>query len=115
MAEKGEELLPDFRKLCMDLDLFKDLGQTLVRDPPDLTVFRDKYTSDESKESVENTVKGITQNSKEKQNNIQVNNAKTNTPINPQKPKLRRSQRLKARINKVTRNIRNALKGKSQK
>ena len=62
MAEKVEELLPDFKnfgrkgKLCMNLDLFEDLGWTLDRDLPDLTIFRDNTYNDERKETVENTV-----------------------------------------------------------
>ena len=51
MAEKVEELLPNFKKfgrkgkLCMNPDLFEDLGWTLDRDPPDLTKFRDDNAS----------------------------------------------------------------------
>ena len=59
----------------MDPDLFEDLGWTLDRNPPDLMVFRNNYTSHKSQEGVENTVKGVTQNQTEKQNNIQVYSA----------------------------------------
>ena len=121
MAEKVEQLLPNFKKfgrkgkLCMNLDLFKDLRWTLDRDPPDVTMFRDNTTNNESKESVENTIKGVTQNINKTQNVIQIPSVKTNTPITPQKPKIRRSQRLKAKITNATRNIKIAIKGNSQK
>ena len=119
MAEKVEELLSDFKKfgrkgkLCMNLDLFKDLGWTLDRDPPDLSIFRDNTCNNKRNESVENTIKGVTQNINETQNITQVPSVKSNTPITPQKPKLRRFQRLKAKITNVKRNIRNVIKGNS--
>ena len=94
----------------MNPDLFKDLGWTLDRNPPDLTVFRDNNAIDKNEEDVENTVKYIAQNINETNNNIQVHSAKLNTP---QKPKLRSSQRLKAKITNTTRNIRKTIKGNS--
>ena len=121
MAEKVKELLPDFKKfgrkgkLCMNPDLFKDLGWTLDRDPPDITVFSDNSASDKSQESVENTIKGVTQNTIETQNNIQVHSAKLNMAITAQKTKLRRYRRLKVKITNATRIIRNAIKGNSEK
>ena len=54
MAEKVEELLLHFKKfgrkgkLCINLDLFEDLGWTLDGDPPDLTVFSTNNASKES-------------------------------------------------------------------
>ena len=117
---KSKNYFPNFKKfgrkgkLCMNPDLFEDLGWTLDRDPPDLTVFRDNNTN-KSKESVENTIKGVAQNISKIQNIIQVPSVKTNTPITPQKPKLRRSQRLKAKITNAKRNIKNAIKGGSRK
>ena len=121
MAEKVKEVLTDFKKfgrkgkLCMNTNLFGDLGCTLDRDPPDLTAFRNNNASDKNQESVENTMKGVTQNINETDNNIQVHSAKINTPITAQKPKIRMYQRLKAKITNATRIIRNAIKGNSQK
>ena len=97
----------------MNPDLFEDLGWTLDRDPPDLTAFRDNNTGDKNQESVEYTIKGVTQNINGTYNNTQVQSAKANTPVTPQKPKIRRSQRLKAKITNATRNIRNVIKGDS--
>ena len=85
MVEKVEELLPNFKKfgrkgkLCMNADLFEDLGWKLDRDPPDLTVFR-YINTNKSKESVENAIKGVAQNISKIQNIIQVPSVKTNTP-----------------------------------
>ena len=63
-------MLPNFKengrkgKLYMNLDLFKDLGWTLDRDPPDLMEFRGNANIDNicTQESVNNMVKGVAQN-----------------------------------------------------
>ena len=65
MAEKVEELLPDFQKfgrkgkLCMNPDLFKNLGWTLDHDPPNLMEFRDNMDNNSTctQDSVNNTIK----------------------------------------------------------
>ena len=114
VAEKVEELLQDFKKfgrkgkLCLDPELFEDLGWTLDRDPPDLSEFRDDNKDNKCKESVENTIKSVTQNTNKKQTNVQVHSVNEKTP---HKQKLRRSQRLKAKIANTARNIKNTIKG----
>ena len=99
----------------MNPDWFEDLGWTLDRDPPDLTAYRDNNKCNECEESVENTVKGVTQDVNKTQNDVQVPKVKTNTLITPQKQKPRRSQRLKAKITNAARNIKNPLKRQPSK
>ena len=119
MAENVKEMLPDFKKfgrkgkLCMNPDLFQDLGWTLDRNPPDLTEFKDSANNDSicTQEGVNNTVKGVAQSKNQSNNNAQIHSANTSSPISPQKLKLRRSQQLKAKISSTTKNIRKALKG----
>ena len=89
MAENVKELLLDFKKfgrkgkLCMNPDMFEDLGWTLDRDPPDLSAFKNDNAIDKKQESVENTIKDVTQNINKTSNNIQVHSAKINMPIIP--------------------------------
>ena len=113
MAEKVKGPLPNFKKfgrkgkLCMNPELFEDLGWTVDRDPPDLSEFRD-YTKDSKyKESVENTIKGVTQDVNKTQTDVQVHSGNKKTP---QKPKVRRSQRLKIKISNAAKNIKNTIK-----
>ena len=116
--KKVEELLRDFKKfgrkgkLCLDLELFEDLGWALDRDPPYLSEFRDYSKDNKCKESVENTIKGVTQNTNKTQTNVQVHSVNKKTP---QKQKLRRSQKLKAKIANTAKNIKNTIKGNCQK
>ena len=55
----------------MNPELFEDLGWTLDRDPPDLSEFRDNIKNNKCEESVENTIKGITQNVSKSQADVQ--------------------------------------------
>ena len=59
-------------------------------------MFKDNNKNNKCEESVENTIKGVTQNVNKTQTDIQVPSVKENTSKAPQKPKVRRSQRLKA-------------------
>ena len=123
MVEKVKELLPDFKKfgrkgkLCMDPDLFKDLGWTLDQDPPNLIKFRDNSNIDSActQDSVNNTVKSVTPTKILANQNIQVHSLNIKMSKSPQRTKLRRSQRLKTNINSPTKSIKKALKGKGHK
>ena len=114
MAKKVEELLPDFKKfgrkgkLCLDPQLFEDLGWTLDRDPPDLSEFRDDSKDNKCKESVENTIKGVTQNTNKMQTDVQVHSVnKKNTP----KTKIKKVSKIKSKNCKYSQNIKNTTKG----
>ena len=81
----------------MDPELFEDLGWTLDPDPPNLMEFRDNMdnNSTHAQDSVNNTVKSVAHTNTLSNHDIQVHSTFVNTPKSPQKPKLRRSQRLK--------------------
>ena len=85
MAEQIEKTLPDFkkfgrkRKLCMNPELLEDLGWTLDKDSPDLTIFRDTVKKNDicTQEGVNNTLKGVTHNKQPVNSNKPVHSVTT--------------------------------------
>ena len=86
-------------------------------DPPNLMEFRDNMDNNSTcaQDSVNNTVKSVAHTNTPSNHNIQIHSANVNTPKSPQKPKLRRSPRLKAKISSATKSINKALKGNNHK
>ena len=123
MAEKIKEVLADFNKFgrkgkwCMKLDIFEDLRWTLDRDPPDLTIFRDNTIENSTctQEGVNNTIKSVIQNTNQVKSNVPAHSVNSTSMVSQQQQKIRRSQRLKAKIQSATKSIHKALKGNSHK
>ena len=79
----------------------------LDRDLPDLTMFRDnKIENDKStQEGVNNTIKSVIQNTNQVKSNVPAYSVNSKSIDDPQQQEIRRSQRLKVKIQNAAKSI----------